>query len=519
MPRPLSARHGDLPDEVFRSDLRRRFALAFALGAQAPMVIKFSHVVAENTPKGQAALKFKELAEKKLPGKVRSQVFPNSQLFGDAKELEALLLGDVQFIAPSLSKFDRYTKKMQIFDLPFLFDDIAAVDRFQSGAEGKALLESMKSRGLLGLGYWHNGMKELSTNKDQLKRPEDVKGLKFRIQPSDVLEAQFRALGANPQKMAFSEVYQALQTGVVDGQENTWSNIYSQKFYEVQKTIAETNHGVIDYMVVTNAKWWDGLPADVQQGPPGGDGRGHRVRQQAGQRLQRGRQEDRRRRQGEDPEADQGRRRRLAQGDGAGLEEVRGRHRQGPDRRRAEVEQVSRYRGPPRGPPHGMRWLDRLEEGLVAVLMAAMTLTAFAQVVARYVFNYSFVWALELIGVLFAWLIFLGMSYGVRVGAHIGVDALVETLGRGPARVVGMLAAALCIVYALILAGRRLALRRTRCTTSASRCRTCRCRNGCRAWSCRSASPCSRCASARRFVQARARRDDRSCWTTRPTRR
>ncbi len=234
--------------------------------AQAQMVIKFSHVVADATPKGQAALKFKELAEKKLPGKVTVQVFPSSQLFGDAKELEALLLGDVQFIAPSLSKFDRYTKKIQVFDLPFLFDDVEAVDRFQSSGPGKALLESMKSRGLLGLGYWHNGMKELSTNRDALKRPEDVKGLKFRIQASDVLEAQFKALGANPQKMAFAEVYQALQTGVVDGQENTWSNIYSQKFFEVQKTIAETNHGVIDYMVVTNAKWWDGLPADIRKG-------------------------------------------------------------------------------------------------------------------------------------------------------------------------------------------------------------------------------------------------------------
>jgi len=254
----------------------KRFAIA-ALGAvlavawgtaalAAPIVIKFSHVVAEATPKGQGALKFKEVAEKLLPGKVEVQVFPSSQLFGDAKELEALLLGDVQFIAPSLSKFDRYTKKLQVFDLPFLFDDIAAVDRFQHSPQGKALLDSMTSKGIQGLGYWHNGMKELSTDKDQLKRPEDVKGLKFRIQPSDVLEAQFRALGANPQKMAFSEVYQALQTGVVDGQENTWSNIYSQKFHEVQKTIAVTNHGVIDYMVITNAAWWNGLPADVRSG-------------------------------------------------------------------------------------------------------------------------------------------------------------------------------------------------------------------------------------------------------------
>jgi C4-dicarboxylate-binding protein DctP len=257
--------------------LRRRQCLAGLAGAafmaapglaaaQAPIIVKFSHVVAEKTPKGMGALKFKELAEKKLPGKVQVQVFPSSQLFGDAKELEALLLGDVHLIAPSLSKFDRYTKKIQVFDLPFLFDDIGAVDAFQSSPLGQELLKAMTSRGLLGLAYWHNGMKQLSTNRDQLKRPDDVKGLKFRIQASDVLEAQFRALGANPQKMAFAEVYQALQTGVVDGQENTWSNIYSQKFHEVQKTIAETNHGVIDYMVVTNAKWWDGLPADVRKG-------------------------------------------------------------------------------------------------------------------------------------------------------------------------------------------------------------------------------------------------------------
>lgn len=242
-------------------------ALSFSASAlaQSPIVIKFAHVVAESTPKGQGANKFKEVAEKLLPGKVEVQVFPNSQLFGDAKEMEALLLGDVQLIAPSLSKFDRYTKSLQLYDLPFLFNDIETVDRFQQSDAGKALLNSMTNRGLQGLAYWHNGMKELSTNKDKLARPEDVKGLKFRIQASDVLEAQFRQLGANPQKLAFSEVYQALQTGVVDGQENTWSNIYSQKFHEVQKTIAVTNHGVIDYMVVTNSKWWDGLPADVRE--------------------------------------------------------------------------------------------------------------------------------------------------------------------------------------------------------------------------------------------------------------
>jgi C4-dicarboxylate-binding protein DctP len=242
------------------------FSLSGLALAQQPIVVKFSHVVADKTPKGQGALKFKEIAEKLLPGKVKVEVFPNSQLFGDAKEMEALLLGDVQLIAPSLSKFDRYTKKLQLFDLPFLFDDMDAVDRFQHSENGKKLLDAMTNRGLKGLAYWHNGLKQLSTNRDKLTRPEDIKGLKFRIQASDVLEAQFRQLGANPQKLAFSEVYQALQTGVVDGQENTWSNIYSQKFYEVQKTIANTNHGVIDYMVVTNDKWWDGLPEDVRKG-------------------------------------------------------------------------------------------------------------------------------------------------------------------------------------------------------------------------------------------------------------
>jgi C4-dicarboxylate-binding protein DctP len=240
--------------------------LALGLAAQAaPIVIKYSHVVADVTPKGKAALKFKELAEKKLPGKVDVQVFPNSQLFGDGKEMEALILGDVQIIAPSLSKFGKYTKKLQVFDLPFLFDDIEAVDRFQSSKVGMSLLSSMTGKGIVGLGYLHNGMKQLSANKP-MPTPADAKGLKFRIQSSDVLEAQFKAVGANPQKLAFAEVYQALQTGVVDGQENTWSNIYSKKFHEVQKNIMVSNHGLIDYMVVVNGKWWAGLPADVKKG-------------------------------------------------------------------------------------------------------------------------------------------------------------------------------------------------------------------------------------------------------------
>ena len=240
--------------------------LAFGLGAQAaPIVIKYSHVVADVTPKGKAALKFKELAEKALPGKVEVQVFPNSQLFGDGKEMEALLLGDVQIIAPSLAKFGKYTKQVQIFDLPFLFDDIQAVDRFQASPEGQSMLSSMSKKGIMGFGYLHNGMKQLSANTKLLK-PEDAKGLKFRIQASDVLEAQFKAVGGNPQKISFAEVYQSLQTGVVDGTENPWSNTYSKKFHEVQKYIMDTDHGVLDYMVITNAKWWAGLPPDVQKG-------------------------------------------------------------------------------------------------------------------------------------------------------------------------------------------------------------------------------------------------------------
>lgn len=251
----------------------RKFLLAAAAAAlivapgaaSAQTVIKFSHVVAENTPKGQAALKFKEEAEKLLPGKVKVEVYPNSQLFGDAKEMEALLLGDVQILSTSLSKFDKFTKKIQLFDLPFLFDDQAAIDRFQASPAGQSLLKAMESKGYLGLAWWHNGQKHLSANKP-LITPADAKGLKFRIQQSDVLAAQFQALGAVPQKLAFSEVYQALQTGTVDGQENTWSNIHSQKMHEVQKHITESSHGIVDYMVLVNAKWWNGLPADIRDG-------------------------------------------------------------------------------------------------------------------------------------------------------------------------------------------------------------------------------------------------------------
>ncbi|EKE73755.1 TRAP transporter substrate-binding protein [Gallaecimonas xiamenensis] len=240
-------------------------SIGFAGLAQAadPIVIKFSHVVADSTPKGQGALMFKKLVEERLKGKVEVQVYPNSSLYGDGKEMEALLLGDVQMIAPSLAKFGQYTKKLQIFDLPFLFNDIQAVDRFQHSDAGKGLLKSMENNNITGLGYWHNGMKQLSANK-ALHEPRDARGLKFRVQASDVLDEQFKAIRANPRKMSFAEVYQGLQTGVVNGAENPWSNIYSQKFNEVQKFITESNHGVLDYMLITNTKFWNGLPADVR---------------------------------------------------------------------------------------------------------------------------------------------------------------------------------------------------------------------------------------------------------------
>jgi len=229
----------------------------------APIKLKFSHVVAENTPKGQMATKFKELVAERLAGKVEVEIYPNGQLFGDNKVLEALLLGDVQLASPSLSKFKKYTKKLQVFDLPFLFNDMAAAERFQSGEVGQSLLKSVESKGLIGLGYMHNGMKQMSASKP-LHVPADAKGLKFRIMSSDVLSAQFKAVGATPLKKPYSEVFTLLQTKAIDGQENTWSNIRSKKFYEVQDNITSSDHGLLDYMVVTSAEFWNGLDADLR---------------------------------------------------------------------------------------------------------------------------------------------------------------------------------------------------------------------------------------------------------------
>jgi len=240
------------------------FMVSLAGAALAsPIVIKLSHVVAENTPKGQMANKLKELVDQRLAGKVLVEVFPNSQLFNDDKVLSAMLLGDVQLAAPALSKFEKFTKKLQIYDLPFLFRDMAAIDRFQQGPYGQNLLKSMTKKGLLGLGYLHNGLKQMSSN-DALRLPGDAKGKKFRIMQSDVLAAQFETLDAVPLKAPFSEVFTLLQTKAIDGQENSWSNIYSKKFFEVQPFITETNHGVLDYMLVTSVEFWNSVPDDIK---------------------------------------------------------------------------------------------------------------------------------------------------------------------------------------------------------------------------------------------------------------
>ncbi|WP_426072184.1 TRAP transporter substrate-binding protein [Janthinobacterium sp. DSP2-3-3] len=232
--------------------------------AQGPIVIKFSHVVATDTPKGQAAVRFKQLAEKATNGKVRVELYPNSQLYKDKEELEALQLGAVQMLAPSLAKFGPLgVKEFEAFDLPYIFPTKTALYNVTEGEIGKSLMKKLEPKGITGLAYWDNGFKVMSANKP-LHNPADFKGLKMRIQSSKVLDAQMRALGANPQVLAFSEVYQALQTGVVDGTENPPSNMYTQKMHEVQKHVTVSNHGYLGYAVIVNKKFWDGLPPDIR---------------------------------------------------------------------------------------------------------------------------------------------------------------------------------------------------------------------------------------------------------------
>jgi len=237
------------------------FASAFA---QAPIVIKFSHVVATDTPKGKGAEYFKKLAEERTKGRVKVEVFPNSSLFKDGEEMEALQLGSVQMLAPSVSKFGPLgAREFEIFDIPYIFDSYDDLHKVTDGPVGKALFKKLESKGITGLAYWVNGFKDMSANKP-LRKPEDMKGLKMRIQSSKVLGDEMKALGALPQVMAFSEVYQAMQTGVVDGSENPPSNFYTQKMHEVQKYLTLTDHGVIEYAVIVNKKFWDGLPADIR---------------------------------------------------------------------------------------------------------------------------------------------------------------------------------------------------------------------------------------------------------------
>ena len=227
------------------------------------IVIKFPHVTAPGTPKGRGAERLRQLVQERLGDRVVMEVYPSSQLMTDDDSLEALAFGEIQMIAVSLSKFDRLTSRFQVFDLPFLFKDLTAVEEFQNGKTGRTLLRTLEDKGFLGLGFWHNGMKQL-TGPQPMRLPEDTAGLKFRIQESDVLEAQILALDANPQKMAFGEVYQALQSGAIDAQENTWSNIWSEKFFEVQEYATESNHGYIGYLVAVNAAFWNDVPADIR---------------------------------------------------------------------------------------------------------------------------------------------------------------------------------------------------------------------------------------------------------------
>ena len=233
--------------------------------AQAPIVIKFSHVVATSTPKGKGAEKFKQLAEERTKGRVKVEVYANSSLYKDNEEVDALQLGAVQMLAPSLAKFGPLgVREFEVFDFPYLFDNYDELHKVTRGPVGASLLKKLEPKGIIGLAYWDNGFMDMSANKP-LRMPDDFRGLKMRIQSSKVLDSEMRALGAIPQVMAFSEVYQALQTGVVDGTENPPSNFYTQKMHEVQKFLTLSNHHYLAYAVIVNKKFWDGLPPDIRK--------------------------------------------------------------------------------------------------------------------------------------------------------------------------------------------------------------------------------------------------------------
>ena len=252
-------------NRIVTAGLAAIISLGLGAGAWAQdITIKFSHVVAPDTPKGKGAEKFKELAEQYTEGKVKVEIYPNSQLYKDKEELEALQLGAVHMLAPSLAKFGPLgIQDFEAFDLPYIFDGYDALRKVTDGDVGKAMLAKLEDKGIKGLAYWDNGFKIMSANSPLIE-PDDFLGLKMRIQSSKVLEAEMNALGAVPQVMAFSEVYQGLQTGVVDGTENPPSNMYTQKMNEVQKHATLSNHGYLGYAVIVNKEFWDGLPEDVR---------------------------------------------------------------------------------------------------------------------------------------------------------------------------------------------------------------------------------------------------------------
>ena len=290
------------------------FAVPGAALAQSPIIIKFSHVVANDTPKGKGALKFKELAEKYTNGKVKVEVYPNSTLYKDKEEIEALQLGSVQMLAPSTAKFAPLgAKEFEALDLPWLFKDEAAYTKAMKGPVGQWLFKKLEAKGITGLAYWDNGFHMVSANRPLLN-PSDFQGLKIRISGSKIADQYFRNVGSIPQIMAFSEVYQALQTGVVDGCENTPSNYLTQKFHEVQKHITVSYHAHLQYAVIVNSKFWNGLPADIRSSARQGDGRGDRLYQ-----LDRG--QGKRRRAGRDQEVGQDHAARIDAGAAFGLAE------------------------------------------------------------------------------------------------------------------------------------------------------------------------------------------------------
>eukprot|EP01030_Chromulinospumella_sphaerica_P008692 gene8692-8503_t len=419
-------------------------ALSFNAYAQAPIVIKFSHVVATDTPKGQAAERFKQLAEKATNGRVKIEVYPNSQLYKDKEELEALQLGAVQMLAPSLAKFGPLgVKEFEAFDLPYIFPSKTALYNVTEGEIGKSLMKKLESKGITGLAFWDNGFKVMSANKP-LHVPADFKGQKMRIQSSKVLDAQMRALGANPQVLAFSEVYQALQTGVVDGTENPPSNMYTQKMHEVQKHVTVSNHGYLGYAVIVNKKFWDGLPADIRAALDKAMKDATTFEKAIAQR---------------DNDLALEAIKKTGKTEIYTLsvkEQAEWRKALLPVQKDMEsrigkdlISAINK---------EAAKFLDKLEEWLIASLMAAATILIFIAVLHRYLagmpipvlqdylIQLNTSWAQEACIYMFVWMAKFGAAYGVRTGIHVGVDVIInrmDTPWRNKFVMFGLLAGAL----------------------------------------------------------------------------